>query len=300
MDKFQQASEDTKKIMLANTNTDHVPSMAACEGIARVIEAQTKLRNLTEIVICASRKDAITRAAALGVDVTTPSSYPGIPPAVKYTGIGAASSLGWVAYRAAGVRSGELKPNAEEKAALDASEAFCAEAAGTFFLADDTRQVLLVVPLPLAESRDDQLRLHGEAGPAVRWRDEDHYYWHGVAVPGEVIARDTWTADEIEAIKNTEIRRALIERLGGEKVARIMGSEVFDTWTDPKTNLVYELVRSHKAQKTYLRMQSPPLHDGTQPYYLESVPENIESAKAARNWRFGLSEDEDLEYEWEA
>ena len=300
MDKFQQASEDTKAIMLANTNTEHVPNMAACEGIARVIETQTKKTNPTEIVICTSRQDAINRASALGVDVTTPASYPGVPVGVKYTGIGAATSLGWVAYRAAGVRSGELKPNAEEKAALDAAEAFCAEAAGTFFLADDTRQVLLVVPLPLAEVRDETLRLHNPTGPAVRWRDEDHYYWHGVAVPAEIVTRDTWTADEIEAIKNTEIRRALIERLGGEKVAAIMGSEVFDTWVDPKTNLVYELVRSHKAQKTYLRMQSPPLHDGTQPYYLESVPENTESARAARNWRFGLPPEQYLAYEWEA
>lgn len=110
-------------------------------------------------------------------------------------------------------------------------------------------------------------------------------------MPARVIeAPDSYTAAEIVAETNSEVVRALAERLGWETFAQKIGSTVSDRWTDKRTGLSYELVELRSTfgekQPKMLRMQSPPLNDGTQPWYVESVPAEILTAQAARRWKF--------------
>jgi hypothetical protein len=177
-------------------------------------------------------------------------------------------------------------PDGDDAATIAAGDAVSAAAEAHASTGGRRRPVLIVIALPPVEKRDDRARLHCADGPAVAYSDEEQYFWHGVSVDKDIITRDTWTAAEIEAIKNTEERRALAERLGGDKIAKIMQLKEVNTWTDPSTSLTYRLLRSDVLNIQYLEMQSPALHDGTQPTYLESVHRELKTAAGARRWRF--------------
>jgi hypothetical protein len=108
------------------------------------------------------------------------------------------------------------------------------------------------------------------------------YYWHGVRVPRRLIERPgSYTSDEYKRLP-AEQRRALGEHLGWDKVLAMLGSSsVDDAIID---GLAYELVRCSDHSQ-YLRMQSPVLQDGSQPYYLEPAHEDSKTAAGARKWR---------------
>jgi hypothetical protein len=163
-----------------------------------------------------------------------------------------------------------------------------AEIAGSIFLEGDGEpSVLIIVPLPTRERRDELKRLHCADGPAISYIDEDRWYWHGMAVPRDVIMRDQWSTSEIDELPNTEIRRALAERLGGAKTLDMMGATTIDERDG------YKLVGVARVAKRYLVMTSPVLRDGTTPIYIESVSRNCETALGARKWRVTeLSESE--------
>ena len=240
-----------------------------------------------EVRIAQTRMEAVAMAEALGCPRSDLVSSDG--KSVLYDGLGGATSVYWLGGALSAVRSGEYVPSAEDLARLELAGEIVASCADTILLhmEDGSRApVLIVIALPPVERRDDRARLHCADGPAVAYSDEEQYFWHGVSVGKDVITRDTWTAAEIEAIKNTEERRALAERLGGDKIAKIMQLKEVNTWTDPSTSLTYRLLRSDVLNMQYLEMQSPALHDGTQPTYLESVHRELKTAAGARRWRF--------------
>jgi hypothetical protein len=58
-----------------------------------------------------------------------------------------------------------------------------------------------------------KVRLHCPDGPAVRWSDGyGLYFWHGVRLPRRIVESQDVRA--IHRLRNTEVRRAAIERLG--------------------------------------------------------------------------------------
>lgn len=77
----------------------------------------------------------------------------------------------------------------------------------------------IVSNLPDVLKRDNQLRLHGEDGPAVHFRDDfEVYLWHGVKIPKHwIMDKSSITKKEMLAEKNIEMRRVLREILGGEE-----------------------------------------------------------------------------------
>jgi hypothetical protein len=114
------------------------------------------------------------------------------------------------------------------------------------------------------------------------------YYWHGVRVPRRLIEHpETYMAKDYKALP-AEQRRALGERLGWTKVLDMLGSSIIDSVTID--GLSYELIKCSDGSQ-YLRMQSPVLQDGSQPYYLEPVHENLKSAAGARKWRVARDDD---------
>ena len=73
-------------------------------------------------------------------------------------------------------------------------------------------------------------RLHNDTGPAIAFRDGWQIYAvHGVRVPDWIIkSPDQITTAKIEAEKNTEIQRVMIERFGWDRYVTTAGFELLD------------------------------------------------------------------------
>src|SRR5690606_31496264 len=154
------------------------------------------------------------------------------------------------------------------------------------------KEFCILSELPEVLVTDENNRPHCADGPSHRWRDGFAlYYWHGIRVPRRLIeAPETYTAAEIKAETNSEIHRVFAERLGWDRYLELRGFRVLDTWTDPRTGLCYELLepetRVGEFEPRYLRMQSPPLHDGSQPYYIEPVSPELRLHRRRANGKF--------------
>ena len=138
--------------------------------------------------------------------------------------------------------------------------------------------------------RDDQLRLHCEDGPAIKFTDWEQFFWHGRRVPEKLIMDpESYTSEEIQSENNSEVRRALAEKLGWDRFIEKMEMVSIDKWQDPNTGLNYELLdfkkRDGDLQPRILKMQSPVVEDGTQPWYVEPVDPHLKTAQAARKWQ---------------
>lgn len=146
---------------------------------------------------------------------------------------------------------------------------------------------MIVVRRPTIIRINAQGRLHGSGQPCIEWADGHKEYCHnGVWVPERMVMNPTsYTKDELVGITRTEQRRALIEIAGWEWYGKTMGAEVIDTWTDPNTQLTYELMDVEGGGPKLLRKLSPKLMDGSQPLYVEPVHEDLRTAKAARKWQ---------------
>lgn len=147
-------------------------------------------------------------------------------------------------------------------------------------------ELALVVRWPTRIETDDQGRLHCSDGPCVQWQDgERDFSWHGVWVPERLITDPTsYTGAEIRSLA-TEVRRALGEKIGWAAVLEKLGGATdVDSWTDPKTGLVYKLSASDDGAK-WISKLSPRLQDGSQPWYVEPVHEDLRTAQAARKWQ---------------
>lgn len=137
-------------------------------------------------------------------------------------------------------------------------------------------------------SLDREGRLHDEHGPAVIWPDGFAVYaWHGIRVPREVIT-DPESVDTkaVLAEPNLEVRRVLIERLGYERlisglrlkpVAKDRSGRLWRVDLSPDEPLV--LVEVENATREV---------DGTRRRYFLRVPPDIETAREAVAWTFGL------------
>ena len=155
----------------------------------------------------------------------------------------------------------------------------------------------IVSDFPTRIGRDEQNRAHCSDGPQIAWADGwEAHYWHGVKVPKRLIEDpESYTTEEIREIRNSEVSRALAERMGWGKFVEKLGARVIDSCEieadgedGQHCTLSYELLESERfadAQPRWLRMQSPMLNDGTQPSYLEPVDPGLATAAAARTWK---------------
>lgn len=143
---------------------------------------------------------------------------------------------------------------------------------------------------------DDREELHCETGPAVAWGEQKEYFWHGQGIDEIVIERPEDVTAEYLRELSAEQRRASYEALGHERALRILGVNPIDT--DTIKGLLYELY-SDEGAEAWLRMQSPPLQDGSQPYYVEPVHERCTTCREALAWRAGLDVQDEVEYEIE-
>lgn len=149
---------------------------------------------------------------------------------------------------------------------------------------------------PVLVKRDERNRLHAERGPACLFRDGfATYAWHGTRLSGVtplaerlILDPGTLTAEEILAERNSEVVRAIGERMGWDQFLKRLKTKVVDEWKDAVTGLRYELhdFEERKGElPRLLRMESPKLNDETQPWYVEPVDPGLATAMAARKWQ---------------
>ena len=75
----------------------------------------------------------------------------------------------------------------------------------------------LVSDFPEYVKQDEEHRPHCATGPSHRWRDGwELYFWHGVQVTKEIIEK-RFTAKEVLAEKNVEVRRTMLEIMGVDR-----------------------------------------------------------------------------------
>jgi len=218
----------------------------------------------------------------------------------------------WPAYtqfffEVCGLDLGEINRKARAYAELSRSAGYCWP----------NRAFIMVCDRPKTINRDKRGRLHSEDGHAISWRDGwGIFMWHGVRVPAKLIMEpNAATKEEILGETNSEVSRAWAERLGWERYFALADVVKIDDFKDAKTGLAYELYdfrkRAGERQPRLLKMQSPTLNDGGQPYYIEPVDPGLKTAQAARRWQFQkpngnfpevdeCNKEPSLEFGWEA
>lgn len=155
--------------------------------------------------------------------------------------------------------------------------------------------LVVCIARPSAVKTDDRENLHCENAPAVVFADGyEEFVWHGVFVDEKIILRpEEITREDIMNEKNSEVSRAMAEKLGWEKYMELAGTKLIDKMFDPATKLHYELYDFDKRfdlTPKLLKMESPELNDGTRPYYIEPVDPGLKTCAAARKWQFRINE----------
>lgn len=219
-----------------------------------------------EVEIVDSPEAALMRARELGIK----------QPYFDWCGVGDA---GWLAHYEAFARIGIL--NEEEAEDLRKMQAFLHGGVYDTILLDERA---LLVRFPQEIHTDERGNLHSPAGPAIAWRDgQAEYAWHGVFVSKELIeAPALFTKEQVIGLP-TEHRRAFCEHFGWGRTLELLQCALVDTWADPKTDLKYELYEG--PDEKIINKQSPPLQDGSQPWYPEPVHRDLKTAQAARKWQ---------------
>lgn len=158
------------------------------------------------------------------------------------------------------------------------------------FLSIQLQGAVFVSRRPCRVQRDAMNRLHCADEMAIRWRDgTGYYFWHGVAVPEKLILHpDRITAKDMESQKNSEVMRAIAEKLGWEEYARRMDVFLVDKFFDVRSRCHYELwdfKKRFELTPRLLKMESPELKDGSRPHYTEPVDPGLWTCESAIRWQ---------------
>lgn len=151
--------------------------------------------------------------------------------------------------------------------------------------------LVLCISRPNTVKTDEKGNLHCENGPAIAFDDGyEEYAWHGTWVTEQIIMQPkTFTKEQILGENNSEVSRAIAERLGWDEYMKRVETVLIHKWFDETTSSHYELhdfkERKGILQPRLLKMESPELNDGTRPYYIEPVPPQAKTCQAARRWQ---------------
>ncbi|MFI6819009.1 DUF6745 domain-containing protein [Nonomuraea sp. NPDC050328] len=132
------------------------------------------------------------------------------------------------------------------------------------------------------------LRLHADAGPAVRYADGwEVHAWHGTVVPRWVI--DAPSVGHIEREPNIEVRRCAIERLGWGEYLDRAGLRLVATAADPgNPGSELRLYDYRPGSRVLLAVNGSLERDGTRRRYGLTVPGFLDDPVAAAAWSYGL------------
>ena len=137
-----------------------------------------------------------------------------------------------------------------------------------------------------AVNKDDRGRLHNPGGPALAFRDGySLYYIHGVAMSSDVIeCPECLTVERIEAERNAEVRRVMLELFG---VARYIEENGLSPVSSDEFGSLYRKPQNGDEDLVLVKVvNSTPESDGTYKDYWLRVPPTMRTAREAVAWTF--------------
>lgn len=153
------------------------------------------------------------------------------------------------------------------------------------------RNIALMTEKPVVFHTDASGRLHAEGRKALEYSDGfGMYFFRGVKIPDFMgaVKPEEWKSEWVLAERNAEVRRALTQGIGYEKIARDLGAVRLDSWRE------YELLRIDHADTepiVFLRMTCP----STRLPHTTRVPPSIDTCRAAIRWcNWGIDKDDFL------
>jgi len=151
-------------------------------------------------------------------------------------------------------------------------------------------QTNFLLKRPISICRNQNLVLHCESGPAVRWEDGTClYFWNGIEVSEKLIELpETVTKEDILTETNVEVRRCYQEALGSEKFATLLGLTPIDTKKDRfgNTMILYKTTEKDRLIGEHIHFAKVICPTTGRNYFL-CVPSKISSVDEAVAWTFG-------------
>ena len=137
--------------------------------------------------------------------------------------------------------------------------------------------------------RDERGLLHRQDGPAVAYPDGWQIHaWHGTRVPLEWIEdRDTVDVSLCLTHPNVEQRRALCEILGWERVLAQLAPRTIHADADPQIGTLLEVDLPDAGRSRFVRVRC-----GTGRDFVLPVPVEMQTARQAVAWTYGMDEDD--------
>jgi hypothetical protein len=147
------------------------------------------------------------------------------------------------------------------------------------------RDFCIVTDRPETIARDPESRLHGETGPALRYRDGwSIHAWHGTRVPARWIEdKPSLTAKTALTWENIEQRRAACEILGWAAVLRELNARTIDKDQDPEIGELLEVDIPDVGREKFLKVRC-----GTGREFALPVPPDMRTALQANGWTYGF------------
>ena len=142
--------------------------------------------------------------------------------------------------------------------------------------------------------QDENRRIHCEDGPAIAYPDGWAIHAiHGVRVPEYVVERpEEITTEKIDAEKNSEVRRVMLDRFGWDRYLESGGAVMLDrdeTATADPVELYRKDVPGDEPLVMVKLINSTPEPDGSTKKYLVRVPPEHTKALDALAWTFEMS-----------
>jgi len=131
----------------------------------------------------------------------------------------------------------------------------------------------------------DRLILHKDGNSALKYKGYQTYYLNGVEVPKWLACEPSGKIqpEKIKDIKNVEVRREFIRKIGIDRIRYKLGSKVLDKLD---TYELHEIDFGDGLKRKYLLMSNPSLDDT---WHLEGIINECKTVQEALNFRNGLT-----------
>jgi hypothetical protein len=134
----------------------------------------------------------------------------------------------------------------------------------------------------------DSWRLHCTDGPGLSYHDDFQLFFLKDLCVEKRIALGEFAAQEIDAQTNLELRRVMVERYGVERYLFATGAERVQ---EDECGVLYRKEMSGDENLAMVQViNSTAEPDGTFKHYFLRVPPQMETAREAVAWTFGLAE----------
>lgn len=151
-------------------------------------------------------------------------------------------------------------------------------------------QAAFIAKMPLYLKCDSEMRLSNNQGPAIRFRDGTaHQYIRNIYFSPELyekITSKTLPIKEVLTLQNMEQRMMALNIYGPEKILEEVDAKKIDSWKEYE---LYEISSLIEGRNLKLLKYPDPSTDRVYPSF---VPDNCDTCRKAKAWKFQIKESE--------